>query len=267
MNNYITWFERNNYNVEIRFVEGNGKAEYFENQQLTFGELKTKFENLIANKKIEHNDLKCRYDGCSVDIKNKTKLLTVHVGITDYFSCINDIENNDETLYKINLGSRKYNDPKYYLSCGIGVTVVPYTLDGYALLGIHKGSVYKGDLEGLSGWLPFEYKVSLINPAAHARIEYIEELGVDIEQPLEFLGLISYKNTYETEFVFGLQISNQLIENIIIKQEWKNAQDACEHENFVLVAFEESNNLKIMPATEFGIQNLSKKLSLKKILE
>jgi|WetSurMetagenome_2_1015567.scaffolds.fasta_scaffold26579_5 hypothetical protein len=259
MSNHITWFEcPSNYAIQFNFIEGNGAAKLNEEKPLTFHESLIQLDDLIAQQKIEQRDLKCRFDGCHVEIANQTIMLTIKVGATHYYACIDDIEKLKETTEKIQRGLERHQDSKYYLNCGMGVTIVPYTSNGQVLLGIRRGEIYHQWLHGIGGWLPFERKVSLINPFAHAQLECFEELGIKQSQlnPLELLGLISFKNSFETDFVFGMKISNEMIENIIKKQHWKNAQDANEHEQFVLVNYNKINNLKIVPSTAFGLQRL-----------
>jgi len=244
----------------FNFVMGNGAAEKIGAKRPAFAEALAKLEELIIHDKITSRDLKSRFDGCVVEIKNEAVVLTIRIGPTQYYACMQDVEQSEQTAQKIQRGLEQHQDAKYYLTCGMGVVVLPYTEDGRVLLGRRGGNDYNGWWHGLAGWLPFERVLSRLDPITDARRECIEELGITDQQlePLEFLGIISFQHSFETDMVFGTRMSNELIKAIVEKKIWKAAQDADEHEKFAAFCPQEALLIskKLMPSTEFGLHVL-----------
>ncbi len=246
--------------VAFSFVAGNGAADHVTDQTSSFDETLSKLDRLIAGHEITSRDLKCRFDGCATEIRKESVALTVRVGPTHYYACMQDVEQPEQTGHKMKLGLGRHRDPKRYLQCGMGVTVLPYTEDGRVLLGMRSGSDYGGRWNGLAGWLPFRRNVADLDPVAHARLECVEELGAGGRQleTLEFLGVVSFKNSLETDIVFCAHIPGALAEAVVKGQTWKRAQDAHEHENFDLFFPQEalSGDQSLMPSAEFGLRAL-----------
>jgi 8-oxo-dGTP pyrophosphatase MutT (NUDIX family) len=244
----------------FNFVKGNGTTDPIEAQRASFAKALAKLDELIAQHKITPRDLKCRFDGCTVEIQNETVVLTISIGPTQYYACMQDVEQSEQTAHKIQRGLEQHQDAKYYLTCGMGVVVLPYTKNGRVLLGRRRGHDYNGWWHGLAGWLPFKRELSHLNPVTHARLECVEELGITDQQlePLEFLGIISFKQSFETDIVFCMRMSNELVEAIVEKQIWQAAQDAYEHDKFAVFFPYEAllSHQKLMPSTEFGLHVL-----------
>ncbi len=248
----------------LRLVEGNGTGDPVTGEVPSFAEALARLDELIRQGRIEKRDLKCRFDGCTVREEDEARTVEVRIGSTQYYAIMRDIDLTAQTARKAALGKQRHGDPRRYLECGIGVLVLPYSDDGRVLLGIRDGDTYAGRLHGPSGWLPFECDVMRIDPAAHARIECEEELGIGDGQldDLELLGIVSFRDTYETDFVFGAHMPDERFELLIGREEWRQARDAHEHTDFMALTPAEALAAdgailsKLLPSTEYGLRTL-----------
>lgn len=271
MNNYFIWFDSIDVPIllpiHLNFEMGEGMAELNDNYAPSFAEMLTKLDQLIIKKEITARDLKCRFDGCYFKVDHNKVVLNIRIAPTHYYACRHDIDHAQLTAFKIQKGLEIHQDIKYYLSCGMGVVVLPYTKDGRVLLGLRQGIDYDKWWHGIAGWLPFERNLSNLDPVAHAYQECIEELGISKQQlmPLTFLGLISYQHSLETDIVFCMYLSDELVEKIVEQQHWKNAKDTHEHTEFLLLSPQEifSSNKKLVPSSEFGLKRMLSDIELR----
>jgi hypothetical protein len=265
MSDYVIWVDRADYpakhSVRLDFVEGNGVAEQVDAQAHSFLPALATLDGLIAANEITPQDLKCRFDGCSVGVEDEDVVFTIRIGPTHYFACRKDMDDPAAVTQKVALGLEHFQDAKHYLTCGMGVVVVPYTSSGHVVLGLRDGIDYDGWWNGVSGWLPFTRNLKDFDPVSHARLECREELGILEQQqgPLEFLGVVSYQSSYETDLVFSMHLSDESAALLVEKQLWKAAQDAYEHSRVELFCPQEVllSKQKLMPSTQFGLNVLN----------
>lgn len=268
MSNYITWLDRADFPavlpIRLQYVGGNGVAMPLGAPAPSFDQALATLDQLLATHQITPRDLKCRFDGCSVAIQDETIVFTVRIGPTHYDACRQDMDQPVAVAQKVQLGLAHFQDAKHYLTCGMGVVVLPYTPDGRVLLGVRHGIEYDGLWNGVAGWLPFTRNIAAFDPVAHARQECVEELGISEDQlrALDFLGIAAFQASYETDLVFKMGLPQEIAAALVDKQLWKAAQDAHEHAHFALVSPEEAlaSEQKLMPSTEFGLHALAAQL-------
>lgn len=265
MSNYVTWIDRAAFPaqlpIRLQFVQGNGAATQMDAPAPSFAQALAGLDHLLATHQITPRDLKCRFDGCSAMIQDDSIVFTIRIGPTHYYACRQDMEQLAAIAQKAQLGQVHFQDAKHYLTCGMGVVVLPYTADGRVLLGVRHGIEYAGWWNGVAGWLPFTREITNFDPITHAQLECVEELGITEEQlrPLDFLGIVAFQASYETDLIFKMRLSQEAASSLVEKQLWKAAQDAYEHAQFALFSPQEvlSNGQKLMPSTEFGLRALA----------
>lgn len=247
----------------LRLVDGNGAADPETDAPLFFSEAQARIDALVSRGVIEERDRKARCDGCAWVQTPEGSYLEIRVGPTQYYDCMRDLEQTSETRRRAELGLERHGDPKRYLACGLGVLVLPTTIDGRVLLGVRGGHTYSGWMHGPAGWLPFERDVTRIDPLMHARLECEEELGVTDLGTLDLLGVVSYTASFETDLVFTTTVPDRLLDDLVEHRGWTRAADAHEHTEFLLVSPTEVLSVKahaarpLVPSTEFGLRTLA----------
>lgn len=246
----------------LRFVQGNGTGELRSGEVPSFSAALARLEERIRAGHIAQRDLKCRFDGCAVRESPTERAVEVRVGPTEYYAAISAIGQRGPTARKVARGERE-GDPGRYLACGMGVVLLPYDRDGRVLLGARTNALYPGRIHGPGGWLPFEREVERIDPARHALTECEEELGLGeeaLEAP-ELLGIVSYRETFETDFVFAARVAQGPFERLRADKGWRSARDADEHSGFVALSpaqalADDALRARLLPSTEFGLHAL-----------
>lgn len=252
---YILWLDASTLPAapSLRLVEGDGAADPERDVRVPFPEALARLEELVARGELEARDPKARFDGVAVDADG----VALRVGPTHYRHCMADLADPGETARRAALGQRRHGDPRRYLACGLGAVVLPRDGAGRVLLGVRAGDTYRGWLHGPGGWLPFSRDVARLDPAAHAALECEEELGLTGLAPLELLGLVSYRGSFETDLVYTVRLADDVLDELL-RGRWCDAADAAEHSELVRLTPAQAlrDGRRRVPSTEFGLRAL-----------
>lgn len=180
----------------------------------------------------EYDDRKIRWSDYSNKPLIDAGVLRLSVGPTSYPQCQNDIRRNQvEALQLMHSGLIIHDDPYAYFARGMGVVVIPLTIEGHTFIGRRSNTKdYSGLLSFISGWATFFTNVSDINFYQDAVNELVEEvrllepIGSDL---LRFVGLAGQPLTGETDLVFIAQ--TDLSDDHFAGTSWP------EHENWLAI--------------------------------
>lgn len=158
----------------------------------------------------EYDDRKVRWSHVGENKLVEADTLRLAVGPTSYPQCQNDINRDRaDALRLMHNGLRKYRDPYAYFARGMGVVVIPLTVEGHTFIGKRSSTnEYSGLFSFVSGWATFSSNLDDIDFYQDAVNELVEEarllepIGSD---RLRFAGLTGQPLTGETDLVFIAQ--------------------------------------------------------------
>lgn len=227
------------HTVEDIFVEkGEGR------EGVSFDKKVAEFEEKIKAGTMEKRDWKCRYNTGSPRIinpdwenPNGRSYLVVSIGPTswqEWREDYNRLEQDAERLQQH--GLNEHDDLGFYLSQGLGATVLTLTREGDVVVGIRSSDSYDGAIHGAAGWMEFHKDVNQISSRKDALRELAEELGVanSSVDRLDLIGLVAYPKTLEADFVY---VAKTVVErDYFTSDAWKKAVDAREHRDLVILS-------------------------------
>jgi hypothetical protein len=160
----------------------------------------------------DYDDRKVRWSGPGVAgfWSRQQDLFILEVGPTSYPHCRLDLHRSPSEALKLMLrGLTRYQDPYAYFARGIGVAVVPLTLEGHVYIGRRSTSPdYTGVLNFVAGWATFSPQVQEINFYQDAQRELWEEVNVAMtldDTNTQFVGISGNPITGEVDLVFVVQ--------------------------------------------------------------
>ncbi len=159
-----------------------------------------------------YDDRKVRWSGAGVagGWDRSQNIFTLEVGPTSYPQCSLDIARSFLDSLKLMLrGLTNYQDPYAYFARGIGVAVIPLTMDGNVYIGRRlNASDYTGVLNFVGGWATFSAISQNINFYQDAQQELWEEMKIAMtlnETNTRFVGISGHPITGEVDLVFVVQ--------------------------------------------------------------
>ena len=159
-----------------------------------------------------YDDRKVRWSGAGVagGWDRSQNIFTLEVGPTSYPQCSLDIARSFLDSLKLMLrGLTNYQDPYAYFARGIGVAVIPLTMDGNVYIGRRlNASDYTGVLNFVGGWATFSAISQNINFYQDAQQELWEEMKIAMtlnETNTRFVGISGHPITGEVDLVFIVQ--------------------------------------------------------------
>ncbi|MBI2666587.1 hypothetical protein HYX13_03170 [Candidatus Woesearchaeota archaeon] len=237
----------------ISIIKGKGRGSISTQTPPSFEEKVAELDALVAEGKMEARDWKCRYNGWfksapKVGVEKDLRTLNLRIGPTSWGEWKEDYKRSEEEAKELqNLGLRK-GDQGFYLSNGLGATILTLTREGDVVVGIRKSDSYDGAVHGAAGWMTFNRDVSKINPIDDAYRELQEELAVQPSEvsTMHLIGLVAQPKTLEADFVFVAQTNKE--REYFTSETWKKAVDAREHRDLIVL----SNPLQIQQLVENG---------------
>jgi|GEM_PF-1223656 len=160
----------------------------------------------------DYDDRKIRWSGAGVAglWSCEGDILTLEVGVTSYPRCRLDLARSPlEALKLMERGLKTYQDPYAYFARGIGVAVIPLTIDGNVYLGERSPEVdCSSILNFVAGWATFSANIKEINFLEDAQRELEEEVGIVMNlnhNNTKFIGISGNPLTGEVDLVFVVQ--------------------------------------------------------------
>lgn len=226
----------------------------------------------IRQRTEEHpfDDRKVRWSDIprNVDIDSTKRSLTLSVGPTHYGHCRDDIQRTKaDSIRRMTAGIERYQDPYRYFARGMGVVVIPLTVNGHTVIGSRSQTQdYQGLLSFVSGWATFSTNANQINFFDDARNELREEIrlydGMD-ELQIKFVGLAGQPISGETDLVFVAQ--TELDDDYFGGEDWpehqswivlRSANDAIKLLNASGSHEPQRDHSKVMFSSQFGLEYL-----------
>ena len=261
---------------DISVIKGWGKG------GVSFDEKVAEFEKKIKDGTMEERDWKCRYDSIrlprvinpSWEKLDAHSYLVVSIGPTSWQEWREDYNRSEEDAKALQQrGLRETDDRGFYLSQGLGVTVLTLTREGDVVVGIRSSDSYDGAIHGAAGWMQFHKEVSQISSRNDALRELTEELGVVTSSvdSVDLVGLVAYPKTLEADFVY--MAKTNVGRDYFRSDAWKNAVDAREHKELVLlsnptqirqllaegkVSDVDNKRYDILASTHYGLEQVAK---------
>lgn len=216
---------------------GHGKGNIETGTQPFFDEKVRELEAQIAAGKMEQRDWKCRYDGHWYSESKALLAINIRIGPTSFGEWREDYQRPEEEAAALQKrGEQEHNDRGFYLSNGLGATVLTLTREKEVVVGVRKSDSYDGAIHGAAGWMTFDRNPSNISPIKDAYRELGEELAIKQDQvsSLTLVGLVAYPKTLEADFVFVAKTDKE--RDYFTSGAWKEAVDAKEHRDLVVLA-------------------------------
>ncbi len=270
---------------DLRIILGSGRGTYENGLAPNFQRKMEQFDLLIQEKTpidlgngkaepMSLRDLKCRYAGhhFAVDASGIRKL-QVSIGPTSWHERKQDYNRSPEQAEALqNLGLKQHDDDRgFYLSNGLGATVLTLTKEKEVVVGVRKSDSYDGAIHGAAGWMTFDRNPDNISPIKDAYRELGEELAIKQEQvsSLTLMGLVAYPKTLEADFVFIAKTDKE--REYFTTGAWKEAVDAKEHRELVVLANpqqigsllqegkapEQKKKYEVLASTAYGLEVLA----------
>ena len=222
-----------------------------------------------------YDDRKVRWSGAGVagGWDRSQNIFTLEVGPTSYPQCSLDIARSFLDSLKLMLrGLTNYQDPYAYFARGIGVAVIPLTMDGNVYIGRRlNASDYTGVLNFVGGWATFSAISQNINFYQDAQQELWEEMKIAMtlnETNTRFVGISGHPITGEVDLVFIVQteIGNRHFESGHQSGHWEEhsslvrISNKTEAENLLEYGLlpEEKEPCNLMFSSRLGLEYLAK---------
>lgn len=227
-------------------------------------------------KAMSPGSLKCRYDGHSfgedIDPAYRHTSLQVRIGPTSWHEWRQDYNRSLEQAMALqNLGLKQYDDRGFYLSNGLGATVLTLSREGDVIVGVRKSDSYDGAIHGAAGWMTFDRNPANISPTKDAYRELGEELAIKQDQvsSLTLVGLVAYPKTRKADFVFIAKTDKE--RGYFTSGAWKEAVDAREHRELIVLSNPDeihrllqdgkppadNRKFEVVPSTHYGLEVLA----------
>lgn len=217
---------------------GKGKGNRETGTPTSFEEKVQELDAQIAAGKMEERDWKCRYGGYQYTEESKFLFaLRLRIGPTSWSEWREDYKRSEEDAAALQKrGEQEHNDRGFYLSNGLGATVLTLTREKEVVVGVRKSDSYDGAIHGAAGWMKFNKDISKVHPVNDAYRELREELAIKQDQvsSLRLVGLVAYPKTLEADFVFVAKTDKE--REYFTSGAWKEAVDAKEHRELVVLA-------------------------------
>lgn len=220
-----------------------------------------------GSKPGEYDDRKVRWSDCLDMQFVDAGTMRLAIGPTIYPLCQKDIKRERiDALRLMIAGLAEYQDPYAFFARGMGVVVIPLTVEGHTFIGRRYNTTeYNGLLSFVSGWASFSCNINEIDFYRDAAKELFEEVRLD--QPihsdrLKFAGLAGQPLTGEADLVFVAQTE--------LGDAYFDGVDWPEHESWLsirsaddakgLLSDDNINNVErsqsIMFSSRFGLEYL-----------
>ena len=222
-----------------------------------------------------YDDRKVRWSGAGVAgfWERSQDTFILEVSPTSYPQCRLDITRSSLDSLKLMLrGLTNYQDPYAYFARGIGVAVIPLTMDGNVYIGRRlNASDYTGVLNFVGGWATFSAISQNINFYQDAQQELWEEMKIAMtlnETNTRFVGISGHPITGEVDLVFVVQteISDRHFESGHQSGHWEEhsslvrISNKTEAENLLEYGLlpEEKEPCNLMFSSRLGLEYLAK---------
>ena len=222
-----------------------------------------------------YDDRKVRWSGAGVAgfWERSQDTFILEVSPTSYPQCRLDITRSSLESLKLMLrGLTNYQDPYAYFARGIGVAVIPLTMDGNVYIGRRlNASDYTGVLNFVGGWATFSAISQNINFYQDAQQELWEEMKIAMtlnETNTRFVGISGHPITGEVDLVFVVQteISDRHFESGHQSGHWEEhsslvrISNKTEAENLLEHGLlpEEKEPCNLMFSSRLGLEYLAK---------